>query len=47
MTRALLLSCNVTREPYPVYPLGLTMVADGARRRSRAYGLAAFTHGPS
>jgi radical SAM superfamily enzyme YgiQ (UPF0313 family) len=33
MARALLISCNVTREPYPVYPLGVSMVADAARRK--------------
>ncbi|HEY5995678.1 MAG TPA: lipid biosynthesis B12-binding/radical SAM protein [Candidatus Deferrimicrobiaceae bacterium] len=27
MSRVLLVSCNVTREPYPVYPLGMAVVA--------------------
>ncbi len=27
MANVLLISCNVAREPYPVYPLGMTMVA--------------------
>ena len=32
MARIFLLACNVTREPYPVYPLGLAMIAGSARR---------------
>jgi len=27
-----LISCNTTRDPYPIYPLGLTMVAEAARQ---------------
>jgi radical SAM superfamily enzyme YgiQ (UPF0313 family) len=33
MATILLISCNVTEEPYPVYPLGLTMVAAAARAK--------------
>ena len=33
MARVLLISCNVAREPYSVYPLGMTMVAAAARKR--------------
>ena len=33
MARILLISCNTTREPYPVYPLGMTMVAAASRAR--------------
>ncbi len=33
MAKVLLISCNVAREPYPVYPLGMTMVAEAARAR--------------
>jgi len=29
----LLISCNITREPYPVYPLGMAMVAHAAREQ--------------
>ncbi|NQU42621.1 cobalamin B12-binding domain-containing protein [bacterium] len=32
MARLFLMSCNLTREPYPVYPLGMSMVAGAARR---------------
>ncbi|MCF8068343.1 MAG: cobalamin-dependent protein [Desulfobacterales bacterium] len=28
MARILLISCNTTTEPYPVYPLGMAMIAD-------------------
>lgn len=31
MANVLLVSCNTTREPYPVYPLGMAMVAESAR----------------
>lgn len=31
--RVLMISCNITEEPYPVYPLGMTLVAEAARRR--------------
>ncbi|UCE58700.1 MAG: cobalamin-dependent protein [Phycisphaerales bacterium] len=33
MARVLLISCNTTREPYPVYPLGMTMVAEAVREQ--------------
>ncbi len=33
MVRAALISCNATVEPYPVYPIGMGMVACAARRR--------------
>ena len=33
MSRIVLISCNTTREPYPVYPLGMTMIADAARAK--------------
>ncbi|HUT22846.1 MAG TPA: lipid biosynthesis B12-binding/radical SAM protein, partial [Sumerlaeia bacterium] len=33
MAEILLISCNVTEEPYPVYPLGVSAVAAAARRR--------------
>ena len=33
MTRILLISCNTTTEPYPVYPLGMEMVAQAATVR--------------
>jgi hypothetical protein len=28
-----MISANLAREPYPVYPLGLTMVAESARKK--------------
>ncbi len=31
MARILLISCNLTEEPYGVYPLGVTLVAEAAR----------------
>ena len=31
MARLLLVSCNIAHEPYPVYPIGMTLVADSAR----------------
>ncbi len=33
MAKVLLISGNVTKEPYPVYPLGMSLVAAAARRR--------------
>ncbi|MFQ5589528.1 MAG: lipid biosynthesis B12-binding/radical SAM protein [Phycisphaerae bacterium] len=33
MANVLLISCNFAREPYPVYPLGMTLVAEAARAR--------------
>jgi radical SAM superfamily enzyme YgiQ (UPF0313 family) len=33
MSKIVLISCNTTREPYPVYPLGMTMIAEAARSR--------------
>lgn len=33
MAQIALISCNVNRDPYPVYPLGMTMVAEAARLR--------------
>lgn len=33
MAKILLISCNITQQPYPVYPLGLTMVAEAARKK--------------
>jgi radical SAM superfamily enzyme YgiQ (UPF0313 family) len=33
MAKISLISCNTNREPYPVYPLGINMVADAARLR--------------
>jgi hypothetical protein len=39
MARTLLISCNVTREPYPVFPLGMTMVAEGARQAGHSVRL--------
>lgn len=32
MARVLLIACNRARSPYPVYPLGMSMVAEAARR---------------
>ncbi len=32
MHKILLLSCNTTQEPYPVYPLGMAMISHAARR---------------
>ena len=32
MARVLLISANTTEEPYPVYPLGMSMVAEAVRR---------------
>ena len=31
MSKIVLVSCNITREPYPVYPLGMTLIAEAAR----------------
>ncbi|RPI03465.1 MAG: radical SAM protein, partial [Calditrichaeota bacterium] len=31
MAKVLLISCNITQEPYPVYPLGMSMVAEAVR----------------
>lgn len=33
MARVSLISCNITEDPYPVYPLGMTMVANAARNQ--------------
>ncbi|HES58906.1 MAG TPA: radical SAM protein, partial [Caldithrix sp.] len=33
MSKIVLISCNNTQEPYPVYPLGMTMIAEAARSR--------------
>lgn len=33
MAQVALISCNITQEPFPVYPLGMTMVAGAARAR--------------
>ncbi len=33
MANVLLISCNLAREPYPVYPLGMTLVAEAARAK--------------
>lgn len=33
MAKIVLISCNITREPYPVYPLGMTMIAEAVRNR--------------
>jgi hypothetical protein len=33
MANVVLISCNLAREPYPVYPLGMTLVAEAARSR--------------
>jgi radical SAM superfamily enzyme YgiQ (UPF0313 family) len=33
MAKVLMISANLAREPYPVYPLGLTMVAESARKK--------------
>lgn len=33
MAKISLISCNTNREPFPVYPLGMTMIAEAARRR--------------
>ena len=31
MSKVALISCNITEDPYPVYPLGMSMVAEAAR----------------
>lgn len=31
MAKVALISCNITQDPYPVYPLGMSMVAEAAR----------------
>ncbi len=31
MSKIVLISCNTNREPYPVYPLGMTLIAEAAR----------------
>lgn len=31
MAKISLISCNITQDPYPVYPLGMTMIAEAAR----------------
>ncbi len=31
MSKVALISCNITQDPYPVYPLGMSMVAEAAR----------------
>lgn len=31
MSKIVLISCNTTREPYPVYPLGMSMIAEVAQ----------------
>lgn len=31
MAKVSLISCNITQDPYPVYPLGMTIVAEAAR----------------
>jgi radical SAM superfamily enzyme YgiQ (UPF0313 family) len=36
MAKVLLISCNTAREPYPVYPLGMTMVAEAVRARGHS-----------
>jgi len=36
MARVSLISCNTTLDPYPVYPLGMSMVAEAARIRGHA-----------
>ena len=33
MSKIVLISCNTTREPYPVYPLGMTMITESARSK--------------
>ena len=33
MSKIVLISCNTTREPYPVYPLGMTMISGAAHAR--------------
>jgi radical SAM superfamily enzyme YgiQ (UPF0313 family) len=33
MANVLLISCNTTEEPYPVYPLGMTIVSESVRKR--------------
>ena len=33
MSKIVLISCNTTREPYPVYPLGMTMISEAAHAR--------------
>lgn len=36
MSKILLISCNLTKEPYPVYPLGMSMLADSMRVKNFA-----------
>lgn len=36
MAKVALISCNTNLDPYPVYPLGMTMVAEAARLRGHA-----------
>ncbi len=33
MAHVALISCNITQEPFPVYPLGMSMVAEAARKK--------------
>lgn len=33
MASIMMISCNITQEPYPVYPLGMSMVTEAARSR--------------
>lgn len=36
MAKIVLISANIAKEPYPVYPLGLTMVAEAARAKGHS-----------
>ena len=31
MAKVALIACNITQDPYPVYPLGMSMVAEAVR----------------
>ena len=47
MARVLLIACNRARSPFPVYPLGMSMVAEAARRAGHEVAEWDVLHGES